>query len=662
VSILEPRLSRALLKASVAALAVAVVVVGWLGWRLLQQDRALEHDRVQARLEDAADLVAAALGRHLTVTNQVVARMQTANDDARSVVVQSLGIDRRDAVALAMTPDGVWSSSPLIFYPGVSEPVDLAEGHFADAERLEFNRDLRGALASLQPLTRTGDVVVHAGALVRVGRIASSLGDTETALATFDRLTRLGSVSAAGRPADLIGTFERCSTLHAAHRDADLRVAAAALDRRLWNADWRLSRGQFYFYVQSLEQWFGDGSTSAIPDRKSAAALATGASALWREMQDASWQAVGRLDGSRLVETDAGPVLVTIRTGTGRATAFVATREFVSRTWFPELQLIADRQRVRVSLVGMGDGIWWGQPVGAGIVVRRPAGNKGVPFAISVEGSDPAGDASMLASRRRLLAGLLATLALVIVTAGYTVARGVVRELDIARLQSEFVGAVSHEFRTPVASVRQLSELLDEGRVPDESRRAYYFSLLRRESERLQRLVEGLLDFGRMESAAKVYRFETTDAEGFVREVTDEFASGLAGDRGRLSLVASDGPLPIRVDREAMGRALWNLLENAVKYSPANSPIEVVVRRRDGQVAIDVVDKGSGIPPAEQGRIFEKFVRGADAVASGARGTGLGLTMVRHIVRAHRGDVRLKSEVGRGSTFTITIPVEGQSA
>ena len=259
-------------------------------------------------------------------------------------------------------------------------------------------------------------------------------------------------------------------------------------------------------------------------------------------------------------------------------------------------------------------------------------------------------------NRHRLLLLAFTLVATFVLAGSYFIARAVTRELEVARLQSDFVSAVSHEFRTPLASLRQLSELLSDGRVPSEMRRQEYYEGLRRASERLYRLVESLLDFGRMQAGARQYRFELLETESFFRSVLEEFAEE-AGERGYRVDIAQQAHLPrVQADREALTRALWNLLDNAVKYSPQNKTIRAEATSENGLVAIRVSDKGLGIAPHEQKQIFKKFVRAASADAAGAKGTGLGLTMVQHIVAAHGGQVQVDSEPGVGSTFTILLP------
>jgi len=243
-----------------------------------------------------------------------------------------------------------------------------------------------------------------------------------------------------------------------------------------------------------------------------------------------------------------------------------------------------------------------------------------------------------------------------ILGSSYFTFRGIRRELAIARLQSEFVSSVSHEFRTPLTAMRQLSHMLLEGRVISDDRRGQYYAVLARESERLHRLVEKLLSFGRAESGAGRYRFEPLDAAGLVRSVTTEFQGH--ADGWSLETTTPSTPCPVRADREMLSLALWNLLDNAMKYSPDCRTIWIDLSVDGSRASIAVRDRGIGIPRHDRQRIFRKFERGAQASESGVQGTGIGLAIVHHVVHAHGGEMLLESEVDRGSTFTMVIPME----
>jgi two-component system phosphate regulon sensor histidine kinase PhoR len=261
-------------------------------------------------------------------------------------------------------------------------------------------------------------------------------------------------------------------------------------------------------------------------------------------------------------------------------------------------------------------------------------------------------------SRRRLLLAGLVLAAILVLTTGYALTRSLAHELDAARLKSDFVAAVSHEFRTPLATLQQLTENLADGRVSTDERRSAYYQTQRRSTNRLSRLVERLLDFGRMEAGALRYHFEPVNLGSLARDVVDEFENVAATSRHELT-ISVDPELPeVYADPEALGQALWNLIDNAIKYSPERSKVEVDIRQEDGLAAIRVRDTGPGIEPQDKKRIFRKFFRGSAAAGTHKKGAGIGLAMVDYIVRAHRGRIRVESEPGEGSVFTILLKTE----
>jgi signal transduction histidine kinase len=172
--------------------------------------------------------------------------------------------------------------------------------------------------------------------------------------------------------------------------------------------------------------------------------------------------------------------------------------------------------------------------------------------------------------------------------------------------------------------------------------------------------VESLLDFARMEENRKPYELRPMDAARFAEEVVSEFRKEAAPRGFSVDLRVEEGAaLPVKADAESLGNALWNLLDNALKYSPGGSSVQVAVGRQADGVSIAVTDHGIGIPARERKEVFRKFVRGADSKRLGIQGTGLGLAMVSHIVSAHGGAVELESEEGAGSTFRIVLPERG---
>jgi signal transduction histidine kinase len=256
-----------------------------------------------------------------------------------------------------------------------------------------------------------------------------------------------------------------------------------------------------------------------------------------------------------------------------------------------------------------------------------------------------------------LTAGLGAIL-LLLAGGAYFLWRVLHRELAVARLQTDFVAAVSHEFRTPLTSLRHVTELLEESDDLPPDRRRTFYQALGRSTERLHRLVESLLDFSRMEGGRKPYDFRPLDAADLVARVVGDFGRDGSARGYAVNFHAEPGDHWIRADSQALTHALWNLLDNAVKYSPDRDAIDVSIHPRGSGVGISVRDSGLGVATHERQHIFQRFVRGERVNRLGIKGTGLGLAMVSHIVKAHGGAIELESEEGAGSTFTIVLPRE----
>jgi signal transduction histidine kinase len=236
--------------------------------------------------------------------------------------------------------------------------------------------------------------------------------------------------------------------------------------------------------------------------------------------------------------------------------------------------------------------------------------------------------------------------------------RNVARELALAKLKSDFVSNVSHELRTPLALIRLYAETLELGRLSNPGKRQEYYEIIRKESERLTSLINNILDFSRIESGKKEYSFRETDVADLVRSTLDSYRYEIEQNGFKFEQKI-DAHLPaLWVDREAIARSLLNLVNNAVKYSATEKYLGVNLYRHNGGVNLEVVDRGIGISAKEQPKIFDKFYRVEDPLVHNTKGSGLGLSLVRHIVQAHGGEVAVESEPGLGSKFIITLPLQ----
>ena len=240
--------------------------------------------------------------------------------------------------------------------------------------------------------------------------------------------------------------------------------------------------------------------------------------------------------------------------------------------------------------------------------------------------------------------------------------RSVNKQVALARLKSDFVSNVSHELRTPLALIRLYAETLELGRIQTNEKKNEYYSIIRKESERLTALINNILDFSRIEAGAKEYDFRETDIAELVRNTLDSYRFQIEQQGFALEEQIDTSIPAVRVDREAIARALVNLVNNALKYSDSEKFLGVRLYRDKQLLKLEVSDRGIGIERNEQTRIFEKFYRTCDPLVHNTKGSGLGLSLVRHITHAHGGQVEVESTPGRGSKFTLSLPLAQQAS
>jgi signal transduction histidine kinase len=587
----------------------AATIVG-LGWHLLDQDRVLEAQYRRQRLDEAAD--------------RAVRSISAALSDA-ALLQRPPG----EGALLARYPDG-----PPLFRPDESTYPQAPAAVFERGEVLEQrDNDLGRAVEQYRQLTTARERAVQAGAWARLARTQRKARDYAGALAAYDRLGGFENVAVAGWPATLAALWGRCSVLDDLGKKQDLDACAAKLRLALDEGRWPLTRSSYEIFADDAERWSSQGRP------RGQELLTDAANGLWQQIRRGEASA----EGWTVARSGGEPVTLLWKTVGERTAVLAASKPFVERTWLRQ----------------SGQRVWLDEPgvrlpvARAETVVRYPAETH-LPWALAVTDSE---GSAHFESRRRLLMLLLAAVALFTVAGGYFCLRALRREFALSRIQSDFVAAVSHEFRTPLTSMRLITEALEDDRVPDGARLRESYHALARATSRLQRLVEDLLDFRRMESGAAEYRMRPLDAGRAVRAVTDEFQKEVE-ERGFRIHVRAEEAAPILADEAALSRAVWNLLDNAAKYSGDSRDIEVAMHRAGPEVEVAVTDRGIGIPLEEKAQLFAKFYRGEAAVRSGIRGTGIGLAMAAQIAAAHGGRISVQSEPGRGSTFTLSLPLE----
>jgi len=606
---------------------IPLVALGWLGWRVVQQDRALETQRVREQLDNAATLVTRELDRGLTAWEAMLA----IGGVGQPVMLPP------DAVFLLITADGVAQHQgvALPYYPHVPVAAGPLPAAFAAAEAHEFRtQDLSAAIAAYRALADSDHKSIRAAALMRLARGLRKQARTNDALAIYGYLAALGDVAVAGSPAELVARRERIALF-----TADGDVTAAARERTLLTS--ALNDGRFRIDRPTFEYFLEFASVTAAAPQ--AAALAQAVEAVWTSWHE---QIAGRTG-----LTNHNGAFVTVWRKMPNGVATITAR--VDALMLP-LRERLEALPVIVQLDDQGKTVWG--RTAAEPRLTKSARETGLPWSLYLAAAESSRGLSVADSRRNLLIAGFALMAVVVFAAGYFVFRAVNRELAVARLQSDFVAAVSHEFRTPLTAMCHLTEMLEQGDTKPE-RLSDYYRALGKESRRLRSMVENLLDFGRMDSGRRTYDFCETDAAELVGQVAQEFTdrSAPAADRIEMAPLPASAAL-VRADREALGLALRNLVDNAMKYSPDSSSVRVAVTASNGTVAVSVEDHGPGVSADERRAIFRKFTRGAAARNLNVKGTGIGLTMANQIVKAHGGRLELDSEMGRGSTFTMVLP------
>jgi signal transduction histidine kinase len=527
---------------------IPLAVLGIAGYRLLEHDRVQEAEQLEKQLENAAGVAARELDRSRSAWE---ARLTAA------VQGDSSGIPP-DTVVVVFDSRGIVAhhGDALPYYPRIAPRREAPGNIFAEAEAKEF-REGNPAQASVlyRTLAETRDQHVRAAALMRLARCLSKQRQFDEALKAYAELAAMGGIPVSGDPAELIARrrrmalFETTGDLAAKSREATLLASALA------EARYPIDRITFDSYSESLPQ----------PSTARAQPLAAAVEGLWPDWQQRPAGGIAALAGTG---ASGGFVSVWQQTPAGAA-AIVGSLDAMAA---PAAAAIGDFD-FRFALEDPAGRILWGSAFPAGVEVRRTRRESGLPWGLRIS-ADNLTVRRASAARRNVLAAGLGLAALVITAAGYFVLRALTREFRVAQLQSDFVSAVSHEFRTPLTAMRHLTDLLEEGGVPDDGLSGCY-SALGKETRRLHAMVESLLDFARLDSGRRTYDMSETNALELAGALVDEFREQRHLPAHRLKLLPPETQPRIRADEHALSLALRNLLDNAVKYSPESSTVSV---------------------------------------------------------------------------------------
>ncbi len=545
----------------------SVSTLALFGFRLLEQQRMVDAQQSQQRLEQAADRIAVmARGSLADASERLEARVLNPGE-----VLFHLNPTSLDA-----TPP-----SKLLYYPF---PAPDPEPHFtlfAAAELFEFSESQpTEALRTFIRLSKSRDASIRAASLLRMARVLRTLGRLEESIATYRELAAV-DVNVAGIPAGLLAKHAICELTKNSRELSELRDD-------LSSGRWRLTRGQFEFYWSEAGRL--SGSSGSLP----------AGNTRMTEIADFVWK--DRMNhpeprGHETIWMAGAPVLLIWR-GLPELRSVLVVRP---DTFVRGNQLPAGAHYAFVDAEGRTVA---GQKNPSDRSVVRTAAETALPWTLFVSEMKPEVEKGLDAQQRFLLL-VFSVMMLFLVLGTYFIARAIRREAEVQRMQSHFVSSVSHEFRSPLTSMRQLSEMLAEGRVASESRRQMYYDMLLKETNRLQRLIEGLLNFGRMEAGARSYQFEELDAFAVVERVVNDFEAQVTRPgkahrdrKHQWRLPNRSGCRSVICRSEEPSRQCGEILSPPADHLGG-------VRLNRNKVAIRVRDEGLGIAESERKAFFK---------------------------------------------------------
>jgi signal transduction histidine kinase/tetratricopeptide (TPR) repeat protein len=684
------------------------LILGYLAFRGVQNDQALiekargdEHRGMAARVVGLVDQKVGAVEQAFS---EVIEDSQGATDKDLAERLESL-IDEHPLVEQAFMfkgPDTVHFPAPRLLYvrdghqPSISSPKwpSSIAALIQSAERWEFQkRNYPQALEAYeQAIEQAAGNDTKGRLLNSVARVQKKSALTNDAISTYKRIAADFSqvTISGGIPLGLAARLELSSLFRETGDDSSALASLMDAYKSLVHREWTLEKAQFELFAGRVKDSISEILSNPPPDLD----LQPSQKGFLR-LEEEEKEQRSRTERSLAFEEKAAADLEAKISALGDQSGLSASR----------LTLDIGRHSYLVSILGQAArsreaaGVVWGIILDSDRLrddVLSPAFHlyvssketswtvkAGDGKTILTSGNSPTGTVTVrtdfisnfpdwslefyqppqrllstfLLSRQGIYFYMFLLIAGILVFGLILTVRAVSRELELARMKSDFVSTISHEFKSPLTSIRQLAEMLHSGRVPSEERRREYYDVLLEQSERLSLLTENILNLARIEEGRKEFVFEKTDIAAGLREIVLSIQDRVRHEGFSIELEIKKDLATIQADRIALAQAVTNLIDNAVKYSGGSRRVVVSASREGGFLVIAVKDFGIGIKKEDLDRVFERFFRGGDELTRTVKGSGLGLTLVKEIVEAHDGTVYAESEPGMGSTFFIRLPL-----
>jgi signal transduction histidine kinase/tetratricopeptide (TPR) repeat protein len=574
---------------------------------------------------------------------------------------------------------------------GDSPPGQSVRRLLQRGEQLEFqNRDYKGALIVYgQALRATSDPRLQADLLRKMGRVQKKSRQFQEAIETYqtiaDNYSQIQIMDVI--PLGLVARME-IGSLHVEAEDQSKALEAYMdLYRDLLNGKWELEKESYAFYSDRIQE-----SITGIFAQESSAEHRQSLRTTFQELIEEENMRKGYTERLLLFQKNAMTEreLMSLRSDediseannrftmdigpNGYWVCLLKNRLPENEIWgfllddrYLEESLLHDTMKEMIFQEGTD---WIVRGAGGNILLastEKPAGSLTIEsgflgnfpdWTVEFYQADPRILDAFLTSRRGVYFYMFILIAGILVFGLILTIRSLTREMELSRMKSDFVSTVSHEFKSPLTSIRQIAEMLHAGRVSSEDRRQKYYDVLLEQSERLSLLTENVLSFAKMEEGKREFVFEHVDLDTLLRSIVSTVQDRLEHE-GFTVEMEFDGSLPsIMADASAITQAFNNLLDNAVKYSGDSKKVLVRAFQDESNVVVQVIDFGLGIKREDRDKIFDRFYRGGDELTRTVKGSGLGLTLVKQIVEAHKGRIQVESEPEKGSIFTIKLSFE----
>lgn len=457
---------------------------------------------------------------------------------------------------------------------------------------------------------------------------------------------------------------------------------ALSLYRKILYGNWHLNENQFRMYCGMAEDIVQELLNTGLPDSQKVKQQFRSLQQL-RQVRNAQWRDRGLIESPILPELSG--MFSTTDLSTIRINKVVQGEEFsISAIPVPGqseeqeaslLCIVWDRgqllqsvlrQSAEVLLRNERISVFLSDQKGQPLLGESAPEGFSNPVTGEFEGNFPPW--KMQLSRKTIDAGIgagvyrsyyfwtILTLLIILSFGAVLIIRTMAHEREVMAIKSNFVSSVSHELKTPLTSIKALTERLLDGKVKDPDKMFQYYSVIAQDADKLTRLVKNILDFSKIEAGKKEYHFQPVDMAVWLEETLQIFRNERSHDEVEINLRIDRDVPSLDIDRDELTQCLNNLLDNAIKFSPDSKTVEVTLEQKNQSIMIHVKDQGSGIAREDLDHVFDKFYQGAQPIRQSVKGTGLGLTLVRHAVEAHGGRIEVQSRSGEGSTFKLIFP------